>query len=58
VGDRILEMGGRPATNDVAPLWTIEQQVPGTKVPVVISRPDVKDRVRIVVELRASSPPQ
>ena len=56
-GDRLLEVAGKPATVDVAPLWAIEQQAVGTKVPVVIERAAApKNRVRLVVELRSPQP--
>ena len=61
VGDRILEVGGKPATADVAPIWAIEQQPAGTKVPVVVVHGNGRadDRVRLTMELRspAVSPP-
>jgi hypothetical protein len=61
VGDRVLEVGGKPATADVAPIWAIEQQPAGTKVPVVVVHGNGKpaDRVRLTMELRspAVSPP-
>lgn len=54
IGDRVLEVGGKPATKDIASIWAIEQQAAGTKVPVVVSRADApKDRIRLVVELRS-----
>jgi hypothetical protein len=56
-GDRVLEVGGKPATSDVAPLWALEQQAVGTKVPVVLARPGApKDRVRLIIELRSPTP--
>ena len=61
VGDRVLEVGGKAATADVAPIWSIEQQPAGTKVPVVVVHASGKpaDRVRLTMELRspAVSPP-
>jgi hypothetical protein len=56
-GDRVLEVGGKPASSDVAPLWALEQQPVGTKVPVVVVRADApKDRVRLIIELRSPAP--
>jgi hypothetical protein len=52
VGDRLLEMSNRPATLDVAPLWTMEEQPVGTKLPVVLARGAAKDRKRLTLELR------
>ncbi len=54
LGDRVLEMGGKPATADVAVLWALEQQPAGTKLPIVVSRARTKER--IVVELRTLTP--
>ena len=54
VGDRILEVGPKPATLDVGPLWTLEQQPAGTKLPIVFTRAGKRDRV--IVELRTLSP--
>lgn len=54
VGDRILEVGGKPATLDVGPLWTLEQQPAGTKLPIVFTR--AGKRQRVVAELRSLSP--
>lgn len=56
-GDRVLEVGGKAATSDVAPLWALEQQAVGTKVPVVIARAGgPKDRLRLIIELRSPTP--
>lgn len=55
VGDRVLEVGGKPATSDVAPIWTMEEQPVGTKVPVVVARASAS-RTRVLVELRAAVP--
>jgi hypothetical protein len=56
-GDRVLEVSGKPATLDVAPIWAIEQGPVGTKVPVVLVRPAApKDRVRLIIELRPLTP--
>jgi hypothetical protein len=58
IGDRVLEVGGKPATNDIAPLWALEQQAVGTKVPVVVSRGNApRARVRLTLELRSPPPP-
>jgi hypothetical protein len=61
VGDRVLEVGGHAATADVAPIWAVEQQPAGSKVPVVVVHASGKpaDRVRLTMELRspAVSPP-
>ncbi len=54
VGDRILEVGGKSATLDVGPLWTLEQQPAGTKLPIVFTR--AGKRQRVVAELRSLSP--
>jgi S1-C subfamily serine protease len=57
VGDRVLEVGGKPATNDVAPLWALELQPVGTKVPVVVAREGApKRRVSVTMELRSPPP--
>ncbi|MEA2751035.1 MAG: hypothetical protein QOI41_5178 [Myxococcales bacterium] len=57
VGDRVLEMGGKPATIDIAPIWAIEQQPAGTKVPIVVVHASApKDRVRLIIELRSPTP--
>lgn len=37
-GDRVLEVGGRPATLDLEPLTRIEEQPVGTNVAVVVAR--------------------
>jgi hypothetical protein len=56
-GDRLLEVGGKPATSDVAPLWMLEEQAAGTKLPVVAVRAGApKDRVRLIIELRSPTP--
>jgi S1-C subfamily serine protease len=56
-GDRVIEVGGKPATSDVGPLWALEQQAVGTKVPVVLARAGAsKDRVRLSIELRSPTP--
>jgi hypothetical protein len=56
-GDRVLEIGGKPATSDVAPLWAMEQQAAGTKVPIVVVRaPALTNRVRLIIELRSPMP--
>ena len=57
VGDRLIDVGGRAATNDVAALWAIEQQAAGTKVAVVLTRAAAKERLRFVAELRSPSLP-
>ena len=54
VGDRVLEVGGKAATLDVGPIWAMEQQPAGTKLPVVVRRKDKRERV--VVELRSLMP--
>lgn len=57
VGDRVLEVGGKPATLEVAPLWALEQQAVGTKLSVVVTRAAApKDRVRLIIELRSPPP--
>ncbi|MDB4935345.1 MAG: Periplasmic serine endoprotease DegP [Labilithrix sp.] len=57
LGDRVLEVGGKPATNDVASLWALEEQPVGTKLPVVVTHEGApKQRVRLVLELRAPPP--
>ena len=56
-GDRVLEVGGKPATSDVAPLWALEQQAVGTKMPVVVTRAAAPNgRVRLTLELRSPPP--
>ena len=54
LGDRVMEVGGKPATADVAPLWAMEQQAAGTKLPVVVKRGTTL--TRITLELRALVP--
>ncbi len=49
VGDRVLEVAGKPLGADVEGLEKIEQQPEGTKVPVVVLRDGKKER--LVVEL-------
>lgn len=56
LGDRVLEIGGKPATADVAVLWALEQQPAGTKLPVLLSRAGAKTKERVVVELRSLAP--
>ncbi|MDB5218003.1 MAG: hypothetical protein JWO86_5930 [Myxococcaceae bacterium] len=57
LGDRVLEVGGKPASADVAPIWALEEQAAGTKLPVVLVRAGApKDRVRLIVELRSPTP--
>jgi hypothetical protein len=56
-GDRLLEIAGKPATLDVAPIWATEQGPIGTKVPVVVLRPAApKTGVRLMMELRNLTP--
>ena len=52
LGDRVLEIGNKPATLDVAPLWAMEQQAVGTRVPVVVAR-GARGREKLTLELRA-----
>ena len=54
LGDRVMEMGGKPATADVAPLWAMEQQPVGTKLRVVLRRGT--SLTRLTIELRALGP--
>lgn len=54
VRDRILEVDGKPATLDVGPPWTLEQQLADTKLPIVSTR--AGKRQRVVAELRSLSP--
>ena len=56
LGDRVMEMGGKPATADVAPLWAMEQQPAGTKLPVVLRRGVGPAPTRITIELRPLAP--
>lgn len=44
-GDRLLEVGGRPATSDLAPIWALEVQPEGTKIPITVLRAGVKHDV-------------
>lgn len=66
VGDRVLEVGGKPATLDVASLWALEQQPAGTKLHVLVARnasagasagasavASGRERKRLVLELRS-----
>jgi hypothetical protein len=60
VGDRILELGSTPATNDVAPLWALEQRAPGTKLSAVVLRGPAgatrqQQRKTLLLELRSPS---
>lgn len=47
VGDRVLEVGGKPATLDVEPLERVEEQASGTKVKVVVGRSGEKKTVTV-----------
>lgn len=56
-GDRVLEVGAKPATLDVASLWAVEEQAAGTKVPVTVIRAGAaKQRERVIIELRSPPP--
>ncbi len=49
-GDRVVSVGGKAVTDDLAALEPIETQPEGTKVPVVLLRDG--NELRVVVELR------
>jgi len=51
VGDRVLEVDGRPATLAVEAIWAAESKPEGTKLPVVVARNGKRER--LVVELRS-----
>lgn len=50
-GDRLLEVGGKPATNAIEAVWVAETLPDGTKVPIVVLRNGKKER--FVAELRS-----
>lgn len=51
IGDRVLEVAGKPVSVDIEMLEAIEQQATGTKVPVVVVRAETKQKEKLVVEL-------
>lgn len=51
VGDRLVEVGGKPASNAIEAVWAVEAGPEGTKVPIVVLRNGKKERV--VAELRS-----
>ncbi|MBS2013837.1 MAG: aspartyl protease family protein [Deltaproteobacteria bacterium] len=50
-GDRLLEVGGKPASQAIEAVWTAESGPDGTKVPVVVFRNGKQER--LVAELRS-----
>lgn len=50
-GDRLLEVGGKPAGNAIEGVWSAETLPDGTKVPIVVLRNGKKER--FVAELRS-----
>jgi hypothetical protein len=59
VGDRVLEVGGKPAGLDLDAIAKIESGPTGTKVPIVIvpAADGKKEKVKLVVELTPLLPP-
>jgi membrane-associated protease RseP (regulator of RpoE activity) len=59
-GDRVLEVGGKPATLDLEPISRIEEQAAGTKVTVVYARGEGASAVKktAVCELAPLLPPR
>ena len=51
VGDRLVEVGGKPAGNAIEAVWAVEAGPEGTKVSIVVLRNGKKERV--VAELRS-----
>ena len=47
VGDRLLTVGGKPAALDVAPMWQLEAQPAGTKIPLTVSRAQKTERMTL-----------